>query len=28
VVADGEIMTTEGHHLEIEVLPSRVQVLC
>ena len=28
VVADGEIMTTEGHHLEIEVFPSQVQVLC
>jgi diacylglycerol kinase (ATP) len=28
VVADGEIMTTEGHHLEIEVLPSQLQVLC
>jgi YegS/Rv2252/BmrU family lipid kinase len=28
VVADGEIMTTEGHHLEIEVLPGRIQVLC
>ncbi len=28
VVADGEIMTTEAHRLEIEVLPGRMQVLC
>jgi diacylglycerol kinase (ATP) len=28
VVADGEIMTTEAHRLEIEVLPGRLQVLC
>jgi diacylglycerol kinase (ATP) len=27
VVADGEIMTTEAHRLEIEVLPGRLQVL-
>jgi diacylglycerol kinase (ATP) len=28
VVADGEIMTTEAHRLEIEVLAGRMQVLC
>ena len=28
VVADGEIMTTEAHRLEMEVLPGRLQVLC
>ncbi len=28
VVADGEIMTTAAHRLEIEALPSRMQVLC
>jgi diacylglycerol kinase (ATP) len=28
VVADGEIMSTEAHRLEIEVLPGRMQVLC
>jgi diacylglycerol kinase family enzyme len=27
VVADGEIMTTEAHRLEIEVRPGRMQVL-
>ncbi|TEU17479.1 MAG: diacylglycerol kinase family lipid kinase [Anaerolineales bacterium] len=28
VVVDGEIMTTEAHRLEIEVMPGRMQVLC
>jgi diacylglycerol kinase (ATP) len=28
VVADGEIMTTEAHHMEMEVLPGRMKVLC
>jgi len=28
VVADGEIMTTEAHRLEMEVLPGRMQMLC